>query len=29
MTTIEFQTKYSLLSQMLNAFAYKLTQDRE
>jgi len=29
MTTTEFQTKYSLLSQMLNAFAYKLTQDKE
>ena len=29
MTTAEFQTNYQKLSQMLNAFAYKLTQDRE
>ena len=29
MTTIEFQSKYDQLSHMLNAFAYKLTQDKE
>ena len=29
MTTTEFQSNYQQLSQMLNAFAYKLTQDKE
>jgi len=29
MTTTEFQSKYQPLSHMLNAFAYKLTQDKE
>ena len=29
MTTLEFNNKYQKLSRMLNAFAYKLTQDTE
>lgn len=29
MTTAEFQSNYEQLSHMLNAFAYKLTQDKE